>query len=352
MLLACREGDVEKAEAVMLQMVHFRLRGSPEIFDIMIRMFSERRDALKVEEWLLNAGQSGWTPGQEAFESVVQLFAQIDAAKAEERLSRAQQTEYRLPDLCFDVVIRAFLRVSNASKANEWLSRMLNDGRSPSESTLQEAVTLLIESGDVPHAEAWLAQLASRYSVPVDAHCFALFNAAMNAGDFDCAERQLEAIGDTDPGRTQALVMAHSNRGDAARAKAVLERYRKLGGVPTAEINLAMLSTCAAAEDREGAQALAKMLAHSGNLTMSEFPLLQRAMGDEQASAIMKELGLGLSTTSGTDLGLSTASEAVAPPAHRRERGGSSTGGRSPSAKASTKGPVRRGGGRGSRAMR
>jgi len=346
LLLACREGDVEKAEAVMVQMLHCRLRGSPEIFDIIIRMFSERRDALKVEEWLLNAGQSGWTPGQEAFESVVQLFAQIDAAKAEEWLSRAQQTEYRLPDICFDVVIRAFLRVSNASKANEWLSRMLNDGRVPSESTLQEAVKLLIESGDVPHAEAWLAQLARTYNTPIDTYCLSLFSAAMHAGDLDCAERQLEALSDTDPGRTQLIVMAHAARGDHPRAKSVLERYRKLGGVPTAEINLAMLSTCAAAQDREGVHALARCLAHTGNLTMSEFPVLQQAMGDDEASALMKELGL--TAVSASD---SMQSEPVAPQETRR-KGGSSAGTRSPSAKASTKGPVRRGGGRGSRAMR
>jgi pentatricopeptide repeat protein len=356
-LAACRQGAVEKAEDVLMQMLHNRLRPSKEIFDVMIRMFSERGDALKVEEWLLNAGQSGWTPEPAAFESVVMLYAQIDAAKAEEWLSRAQQTEYRLPDTCFDVVVRAFLRVRNPQKANEWLSRMHSDGRSPSENTLQEAVSLLIESGDVPHAEIWLSQLANRSTLPVDTHCLALYGAAMRAGDLPCAERQLEALGDTDPERTQRVVMAHASKGDAARAKAVLERYRDLGGSPTREINLAMLSTCAAAKDRDGAEAVARMLADKGHFSREEVPLLHRAMGDEQASRLLKELGL--SATAG-EVGL-TQNEVIGQTPQtqsvregHRQSNSSSHGGRSPSAKASAKGPVRRGGaaGRNSRSPR
>merc|ERR1719216_358479 len=108
-----------------------RFRPARDLFNELIRAFTEQRDAHKGEEWLLNAGQSGWTPERAAFDAVVVLYAEIDAGKAEEWLSRAQQTEYRLPNESFTAVIQAFLRTGNVAKVNEWLSRMLAEGRAP-----------------------------------------------------------------------------------------------------------------------------------------------------------------------------------------------------------------------------
>lgn len=351
---SCKAGLPEKAEDVLLQMMQLGRRPSKEIFDVIIRLFSDRGDALKVEEWLLHAGQSGWTPESPAFEAVVLLYAQIDAAKAEEWLSRAQQTEYRLSDMCFEAVVKAFVRVGNHKKAHDWLSRMLNDDRHPSEATLHQSVTLLIGAGDVPNAEIWLAQLAARPNAAIESPCLALFNAAMRAGDLACAERQLEALGDTDPGRTENVAMAYANRGDAARAKAVLERYRSLGGAPTQEINLAMLSTCATAGDREGAEAIARMLAHTGHLSKSEVPVLAQVMGDSTANAFYHEL-----TKKSGDR---QAAEAVQPArtpatdgpaaAPKRHTGGSGTGSARANSKAAAKAAVRRGGGGGGRGTR
>ena len=51
------------------------------------------------------------------------------------------------------------------------------------------------------------------------------------------------------------------------------------GGAPTSEINLAMLSTCATAGDREGAEAIARMLAHTGHLSKEQVPVLVQVMG-------------------------------------------------------------------------
>merc|ERR1740123_567717 len=115
-------GFTQKVEEVLSQMKRHQVRPAKELFDMVIRMFADKRDPVKVEEWLLNAGQSGWTPEQAAFESVVLLYAEVDPVKAEEWLTRAQQTEYRLPDTCFSAVVQVFLRVGSAAKVNEWLS--------------------------------------------------------------------------------------------------------------------------------------------------------------------------------------------------------------------------------------
>lgn len=287
----CQHGEVERAEDVLVQMLNARLRPLKEVFDSVIRLFSERRDALKVEEWLLNAGQSGWTPEQAAFESVIMLYAAIDPTKAEEWVSRAQQTEYRLPDSCFDAVVRAFTRTGNAAKASESLARMLADERVPSDASLQGAVAALIAADDVSHAEDWLAQLTGRSSDIRDLRV-ALFASALRTGDLACADRQLAMLGDKDPERTQRVVLAHVDRGDVVRAKAALERYRALGGEPTPEINLVMLSTCVKAGDTEGVEAMARLMASSGQLSKSQAPMLRHALGDEQTAALLIELGV------------------------------------------------------------
>jgi len=352
---ACEQGLADKAEDVLLQMLHghVRMRPSKEIFDVIIRMFAERCDAPKVEEWLLNAGQSGWTPEQAAFVSVVQLYAQVDSLKAEEWLSRAQQTEYRLPADCFESVIRSFTRTGNAAKTNDWLSRMLSDERMPSESTLQEATALLIDAGDVSNAEAWLTHLASRSNLPLDDLYLALFETSMVAGDLSCAERQLATIRDADPMRTQQVVMAWVERGDAPNAKASLERYRSLGGAPTPEIHLAMLQLCVPESEAEDAEAIARSLAAAGKLTRAQAPLLQHLLGDERCAALLRELGvLGSSevpAASGKPAGrgertrqaLENSNESAGPP-HRTGGAQAASGVSRSSAKASAKGPPRR----------
>jgi len=123
-LAACRHGATEKVEDAMMQMLNLRMRPSMQIFSVVISMFTQLRDAPRVEKWLLIAGQSGWTPEQWAFEAVVLLFAERDCLKAEEWLSRAQQMEHRLPDSCYDAVVQSFMRAGNATKASEWRSRM------------------------------------------------------------------------------------------------------------------------------------------------------------------------------------------------------------------------------------
>ena len=101
----------------------------------------------KVEEWLLNAGQSGWTPEQFAFESVVLLFSERDVAKAEEWLSRSLQTDYRLPDVCYDAVVQALVLSRDSMRVADWIQRMVQDGRTPNDQTLQEAILLFVEVG-------------------------------------------------------------------------------------------------------------------------------------------------------------------------------------------------------------
>uniref|UniRef100_A0A7S1S2U5 Pentacotripeptide-repeat region of PRORP domain-containing protein n=1 Tax=Alexandrium catenella TaxID=2925 RepID=A0A7S1S2U5_ALECA len=313
----CQLGSVQRAEELTLQMMRQRVRPGKELFNMLIRMFSDHHDAPKVEEWLLNAGQSGWTPEQAAFDAVVLLYADVDALKAEEWLSRGQQTEYRLPDECYGAVVQAFLRLGNSSKVNEWLSRMLGENRVPSDSLLREVISLHIETGDIPRAEAWLTQLAGRSSASVDGLRTALFDAAMRAGDIVYAERQLAALSEADAERTMQAVSALMERGDAARAKVLCERYRSLGGTPTLEICNALLYTCAATGDADGAERAIRALASVEPVSESQAVLLRRAMGEERAADLLEELGDDDSTLPPSSAQLDQQAPGQAPGLHR-----------------------------------
>eukprot|EP00928_Gymnodinium_smaydae_P020442 TRINITY_DN178_c2_g1_i1.p1 TRINITY_DN178_c2_g1~~TRINITY_DN178_c2_g1_i1.p1 ORF type:complete len:672 (-),score=120.87 TRINITY_DN178_c2_g1_i1:66-2081(-) len=295
MTAAVRKGNPTYVENFMAKLM--RRKAPPKsVFNIVIRMFVELRDAMKVEQWLLKAGQSGWTPEQGAFDAVVLLFSDTDAVKAEEWLSRALRTDYRLPDACFEAVVRAFLRNRDVAKANEWLSRAHADKRLPSDATLREAASLSMEAGSLVHAEAWMTFLVAHGDSSVDGLRRELFDASLQVGDTACAERQLTALGGPEPDRTQRLVVAYAEQGQAARSKAVLERYCALGGLLTPEISSSVLSACATVGDAEGTEAAARALAASatGNgppLNSAQVAMLRRALGDERAIGLLAELG-------------------------------------------------------------
>jgi len=289
-LAKCNQGLCQEAENVMGQMMRMGVQPSKQMFDNVIGAFAEKRDAAKVEEWLLQAGQSGWTPDQAAFDAVVLLYAERDSLKAEEWLTRYQQTEYRLPDECYDAVILAFVRGNNVHKANEWLSRMMFQHRLPSDSTLHQVIVLLMERRDVKGAESWLAQLSGRSTASTSSLRQTLFDAAMSAGELTVAERQLAALNVADQDRTCRVAMAHAERGDGARSKALLERYRALGGATTLEINAAMLAACSASGDAVGAEAAARAVAAVVPLTSTQVAMLRHAMAEDVATALIAEL--------------------------------------------------------------
>lgn len=240
---ACQRDETVKAEELLTLMMELQCRPDKEVFDHIIHVFSTRRDVLKVEEWLLHAGKAGWTPPAEAFETVVMLFAERDgcAAKAEEWLSRVQQTAYRLSNACYDQLIAALLRAGEAKKANDWLLRMVHDQRSPADATLHEAVSSLTSSGDLTTAESWLAVLAQRGSSP-SALCTGLFDAMVRAADVDGAERHFAALEEPDAVRTRALVGLLAERGEAARARATLDLFQRRGGKASPDLAAAVAS--------------------------------------------------------------------------------------------------------------
>jgi len=320
-LAACDEGVAQTVEELMMTMIRMRLRPGKDIFDAVLRLFSHRRDSAKVEEWLLNAGQSGWTPEQYAFEAAVLLFAETDGGKADEWLSRAQQTEYKLSDACFCAVIRAFNRVGRVDKATDRLSRMIQDGRSPTEETIREVVGALADAGDVPLAEAWLAQLTGRSGEGIDDLRRVLFDASMRTNDVACAEQQLALISSPDADRTQKLAEVLAESGDPERARAVLQSYVALGGPPSPEITTSLLSVCASLNDSSGAEAAAIAFAAVAELNDLHLSLLRHAVGDLRTEAIVLEQsfasGHPLSTDDGSELMADVQSNATS---NARER--------------------------------
>lgn len=292
---ACREGAPQKVEHTMLQMMRLRIRPSKEIFDEVIRLFASRREAAKVEEWLLNAGQSGWTPEQAAFEAAVGLFAEVDAVKAEEWLSRAQQTEYHMPDNSFSAVVQAFARAGRLDKATDRLSRMLQEGRSPTEASIHEVVVALANTGDVQLAEAWLAQLVGRGgAAAVDGLRRTVFDAALRMGEAGCAEQQLTLLAEPDAERTHHLVALLAERGEARSAHRLLQHHYTLGGQPTPELN-AMLQSICALLDAPGGGEVASLHAAAGgegaDSMLAEEDIMPHAgeLGASAAAEVMAE---------------------------------------------------------------
>lgn len=266
---ACQREEMDNAEELLTLMIELQCRPDKEVFDHIIHVFSAQRNAPKVEEWLLHAGKAGWTPPAEAFETVVLLFAERDgcAAKAEEWLSRVQQTAYRLPDVCYDQLIAALVRAGELKKANEWLLRMVHDQRSPADATLHQVVSSLACSGDLATAETWLAFLAQRGS-PSGGLRACLFDAATRAADADAAERHFAELGEPDAARARALVRLLASRGEASRAQAALNGFQRRGGKVSAEM-AAVISSCAG----RGPQATAVRLpCNSGGGQLSAQP--------------------------------------------------------------------------------
>jgi len=286
---ACREKAPQKVEEWMGQMIQARIRPSKETFDAVLRLFSTLSDAIKVEEWLLNAGQSGWTPEQSAFEAAVMLFADMDASKADEWLSRAQQTEYSMPDSCFCAVVQAFTRDRRVDKATDRLSRMIQEGRTPSDITIREVVAALAGEGNIPLAEAWLAHLNGRADASVDGLRHVLFDAAMRTGDLACADQQLALLTEPDADRAERLAALLAEQGDGARARAVLDRYCALGGPPTLEITAALLSVCTSLGDEKGMVAAATALIALEPLSDEHMLLLRHTLGEDRAEALAME---------------------------------------------------------------
>lgn len=283
-------------------MMRLRIRPHKDMFDSVIRLFADMRQAAKVEEWLLNAGQSGWTPEQGAFEAVVVLYAEAQlSVKAEEWLSRALQTEYRLPDACFAAVVEALLRSgSSAGKANEWLARMLAEGRSPDEALLAQVAAQLIEIGDLAHAEERLLQLPKSY--PADGLRRSFFDMALHAGDPDRAEEQLHLLSDggTDPHYATRVALAFVELGAHARVRAVFDWFCAQGGSPSVKLSHALLTASARASDTEGAALALRLLANNAPLSDSQARLFMEASrvsreapgaARGRALAFLRELG-------------------------------------------------------------
>lgn len=321
-LAACQEGDGNKVEETMTQMMRVPLRPSKDVFDSVLRLFASMGEAMKVEEWLLNAGQSGWTPEQAAFEAAVMLFADGDPVKADEWLSRAQQTEYRLPGICFCAVVQAFTHNGRIDKATDRLSKMIQNGHTPDETTVSDVVIALAEAGDVPLAEAWLAQLTARVNAPacMDDLRKVVFDAAMRARDFGSAEGQLCQFFEPCPERYMQLASAIGSEGDQERARAVLEKFSAAGTAPTEEITTALLNMCAQLKDSNGAESAA--FSAGSALTDLQMTLLRQTVGDQHADEITKRIcaGEGAAGDEGNNLWTSTRSfvGSVASPATGR----------------------------------
>merc|ERR1712100_499885 len=65
--IACKRNETSLADRLLKKMLDVQHRPPQEAFDFIIEAYAGNGDAMKVEEWLLAAGNQGWTPRSEAF---------------------------------------------------------------------------------------------------------------------------------------------------------------------------------------------------------------------------------------------------------------------------------------------
>eukprot|EP00913_Durusdinium_trenchii_P025126 g23586.t1 len=284
----CREGAAVKVEETMMHMMHLRIRPSREVFDRVIGLFAKQRNPMKVEEWLLNAGQSGWTPHQAAFEAVVKLYAEVDTMKAEETapssaiqewLRRSQETQYSLPDSCYYPVVMGLMQNGNPEKAEDVLSMMKVNGFPIDDGVLQEVISLHAEAGNCYRAEHLLDSNPPG-GCNLDDLRLSIIDSALRQGEVELADRQLGQLQDPEINRTKQVAAALSERGEAPRAKVVLENHCHVSGEAPPEICTMLLSVCANLGDLRGAEAAAQLLLQSGPLSEAQVALLRQTLGD------------------------------------------------------------------------
>eukprot|EP00439_Symbiodinium_sp_Y106_P020486 s1747_g2.t1 len=303
LIFACQRGHVEVARLLleagakkgcwnrdgMTALQQASCNGHLEVFDKVIGIFAKQRNPMKVEEWLLNAGQSGWTPQQAAFEAVVKLYAEVDAMKAEEWLRRSQETEYRLPDTCYVPVVLGFVRAGNPDKAEDVLAMMKANGYMADEAALQEVINLHAEGGNASRAEH-LLEIFGSSSGNLDDLRLGIIDASLRAGDVDVAERQVLSLQDPEAGRTMEVAKLLAARGETPRAKTVLEQQcRAAGGDVPPEVCALLLSVAAALSDAPSVEAAAQMLLQTGPLSELQVATLRDAVGDQRAEVVLRD---------------------------------------------------------------
>eukprot|EP00746_Dinoflagellata_sp_MGD_P087740 gnl/MRDRNA2_/MRDRNA2_34776_c0_seq2.p1 gnl/MRDRNA2_/MRDRNA2_34776_c0~~gnl/MRDRNA2_/MRDRNA2_34776_c0_seq2.p1 ORF type:complete len:996 (-),score=184.20 gnl/MRDRNA2_/MRDRNA2_34776_c0_seq2:24-3011(-) len=298
---AANAGEAVKAESALLQMMRLQLRPSKPIFDLVINAFCEKKDPAKAEVWMLNAGQSGWTPEAGNFQALVTLYADTDCEKAQEWLKRTLQSGVEpTDDRCFNAVIEAFAHVgaAGAMKAEEWLTRTTEGGREITENAYSETIGALALAGEVGKAEKWLDKMEELGMAPPQQSVrISLFEAAIRIGDVEAAERHLQSM-PPDATHREQLACTHAEHGNVAQAEALLEQMRSAGLAPTMETLRVYLGACAAVSDAMRAEACFREIVATSQppldvASVEQFDaVLQQALGPERAPALLQELGL------------------------------------------------------------
>lgn len=279
----------------MRQMLENHVTPTKELFDEVIQAFAEKKDAAKVDEWIIQAGHQNYTPAQAAFEAVVNLYSETQALKADEWLRRVQNIDpalnYKLPLACYDGVVRSLLRMKEAVKASSWLLHIMHENAAePSDATLEEGILLFIETRDLSTAEACLGLLFERNAPSASGLGDSLLDAALGTEDLDTPDRQLSLTNNRDE-IAQKIIVRLASSGDTARAREALDRFQSSGGQSTPEMGQALLAASAQSSDAASAEAAARLLGSLGTrLDRQAATQLKQAMGDQRAAALLAEL--------------------------------------------------------------
>merc|ERR1719330_926722 len=209
-------------------------------------------DVEKAEQLLLACERSGDHPEAVSYNLVLRACAKRGDAVAAERLFRRMEGKGVQATLCsYNTLLDACAKAGKAEACEQWLERMLDQGVEPNVISYASAIYARARRGDVMAAEAWLQKMIVA-GVQPDAVSFnSLIHACSVKGAAESAEKwlqEMESQGlEACVTTYTAVIDACAKCGDIGRAEVWFARMADKSVAPNVVTFSAMIDTCAKA---------------------------------------------------------------------------------------------------------
>merc|ERR1719330_2117063 len=209
-------------------------------------------DVEKAEQLLLACERSGDHPEAVSYNLVLRACAKRGDAVAAERLFRRMEGKGVQATVCsYNTLLEACAKAGKPDACEMWLNRMLGQGIEPNVISYASAIYAHARRGDVAAAEAWLQKMIVAGVQPDAVSFTSLIHACAAKGAVASAERwlqEMESQGlETGVATYTAVIDACAKSGDIDRAEVWFTRMADKGVVPNAVTFSAMIDACAKA---------------------------------------------------------------------------------------------------------
>lgn len=292
--LAARNGDLEKAEQLLLELERSDDQPDAVSYNLVIRACANRRDPDAAERWLKRMEAMGLQPSSCSYNTLLDACAKADKPGACERwLNRmidrgitANVISYATaiyaharhgdvvsaeavlrkmtlaglqPDaVSYNSLIHACSVKGAAHDAERWLREMHSQGLEGNVSSYTAVIDACAKSGDIVRAEAWFARLLEKGVEPNVVTFSAMIDACAKTGNLTRAEhwhdRMLERGISPNAHSYSAIIHACAKRGGPGGAEAAeqwLDRSERAGVVNDVVVYSSVIDACSKAGDAE-----------------------------------------------------------------------------------------------------